>query len=212
MNMKIIPALLAAAFLSVGCQNGANIESASYQAESQPTQQGGSQEVSLMENEDGTSVQIMYGDQTYRFPYWINLDSEVWPAETETGDFTGRGKKELSLIWTTGTGTGVHIQDIFMLDLAEMKEIPVFEAAGDDYRFLRDRAEALIPDNGNLDTAWYGNYAEYQWTENGELQFRVSLEQGTEQMPEKYLGDFLVTFYYDGQGFVPDDEVEFIPE
>lgn len=212
MNMKIIPALLAAAFLSVGCQNGANIESASYEAEIQSTRQAGTQEVRLVENEDKTSVQIMYGNQTYRFPYWLDLDSEVWPVEKITGDLTGRGGKELSLIWTTGTGTGVHIQDIFMLDLEDMKEIPVYEVAGDDYRFLRDRSEAFIKNGGDLDTAWYGNYAEYQWAEDGELQFRVSLELGTEQMPKKYAGDFLVTFHYDSQGFVPDDEVEFIQD
>lgn len=212
MNMKILPALLAAAFLSVGCQNGSYIESTAYQAESRSANQGQAQDVSLVENEDGTSVQILYGDRAYRFPYRLDLDNEVWPVQTETGDFTGRGKKELSIIWTTGYGTGVHIQDIFLLDLEAMEEIPVHEVAEDDYRFLKDRADALIQEGKDLESAWYGNYAEYQWLEDGELQFTVSAEQGADQLPEAFLGDVKVTFHYDGQGFVPDDKVEFIPE
>lgn len=82
-------------------------------------------------NDVYTNFKIDFKGVIMSRPFWINTTSPAWPPEIIYEDINGDGKKELIIILTRGTGTGiiereVHVFHIQNQQLGKMLlEVPV---------------------------------------------------------------------------------------
>lgn len=68
-------------------------------------------------NDGYTDFKIDFQGIILSRPYWINTTSPTWLPEISYEDFNGDGKKELIVILTRGTGTGVLEREVHVFHI-----------------------------------------------------------------------------------------------
>ncbi|AWE07817.1 hypothetical protein DCE79_10665 [Lysinibacillus sp. 2017] len=68
-----------------------------------------------------TDFKIDFQGSLFSKPYWINTTSPTWSPEIIYEDISQDGKKELVIILTKGTGTGVLEREVHVFQMQQQK-------------------------------------------------------------------------------------------
>lgn len=181
--------------------------------------------VRLFRTEGEDRIQVEYGEKNFWVDCPLDFGAKIQPVRILLGDLTGRGSVELSLTGIVAEGTGVHMEDICLIDLTAERKIAIEPLIEEGFTcpFLEERAEQLFDSQSDRDAKasevdWskllYGAWLTYDWNEDGSLTATVSAEAGEEGIPGlgAYVGDFVVTYRLDGECMMPEGEVIWAPE
>ena len=90
-------------------------------------------------------------------PYWINTTSPTWSPEIIYEDINRDGKKELVIILTKGTGTGLLEREVHVFQIQQQKfdkiqiEVPVEVLVDDPIAILLKKVKTeLTPNKANV--------------------------------------------------------------
>jgi len=66
---------------------------------------------------DLTNFKLKVKGETYFFPRWINASNPTYYPELYYSDINNDGKKEIIIVLTTGTGSGIVIQEVHVFHI-----------------------------------------------------------------------------------------------
>jgi hypothetical protein len=105
---------------------------------------------------EGITVQTEQASKT--FP-WYTVTNETFGPKVIEADINTDGEEEIIVILTTGTG--LHVQEIHVLDQKDLSEIPV----EDPVAYLKQHVESVIPhENSKVTVEVKGNEQDYIMT------------------------------------------------
>lgn len=100
-----------------------------------------------------TDFKIDFQGSLFSKPYWINTTSPTWSPEIIYEDISQDGKKELVIILTKGTGTGVLEREVHVFQMQQRKSektqsvIPVEVPVDDPIAILLKNVKTEITPN-----------------------------------------------------------------
>lgn len=100
-----------------------------------------------------TDFKIDFQGSLFSKPYWINTTSPTWSPEIIYEDISQDGKKELVIILTKGTGTGVLEREVHVFQMQQRKSektqsvIPVEVPVDDPIALLLKNVKTEITPN-----------------------------------------------------------------
>ena len=102
--------------------------------------------VRLSRKEGEDRIQVEYGEKNFWVDCPFDFGTTDQPARVWMGDLTGRGGVEISLVGVVAEGTGVHVEDICLIDLKAGRAIAVEPLVGERFTcpFLEERVAARM--------------------------------------------------------------------
>lgn len=154
---------------------------------------------------------LVFKDGAYSKPFWTNVTNPTYAPKLSYEDLNNDGNKELIIILTTGTGTGVLNKEVHVFDYRDeygLTEVLVDNPLAIIHKNVKtklttEKAELIL---GNkvftVDTksikpshlfeeVYFGNIIDYEVI-NNKLMVRVS----GQITPETFVGDIIITYEY----------------
>jgi hypothetical protein len=166
----------------------------------------------------------LYSDDINKRFIWKNTASETWKPVLLLEDLTGDNKKELIVILVYGTGTGVYVEDVHILDADILKEFKIqstkdiinlnaeietyentYEVKIDDKVFLIDKSALDSHPQRLFDAPAFQNHLSFQ-VKDDRLFATVLLQVS----PTEFAGEFVIEYTYQNHRFTMES-ITFFP-
>lgn len=158
---------------------------------------------------------------------WENTTNETFAPELYLQDISGDGRKELVVILTTGSGTGVHVSDIHVIDPDSFKETNVTDSLDIIENHV---SSSIIHKNGNviititvngqtftltLQEDYAGWWAEDAAVFKNIIRYSVEGAKLKATVPAEiafgvFAGEVIITYAFDGSQYVMKT-IEYVP-
>lgn len=76
--------------------------------------------VALLAKEDGSDAKLFYQEQRLDLPFSCNFEMDYEFMTLQDGDFMGTGGRQLALIIPVATGSGIDVDELYIIDLDHM--------------------------------------------------------------------------------------------
>lgn len=166
---------------------------------------------------------LQLGDRQ-RYFNWQNVTNETFSPKLMLSDLNNDGIEELIVILTNGTGTGVHTEEVHIIDTATFQdydaENPIHviyknvktklspeevAISIDDYKTLLDKSYIDIdPPQLFEDVVFKDNI--HFFIKDNKLYALVDAKIG----PSSYIGKMILSYYFQGKMYIVDN-IKFIP-
>ena len=154
------------------------------------------QRIYLFAEENGVTLHA--GDLSREYAWGYMTPQGIEPV-LHVADFDGDGKDELAVILYIGSGTGVSVDELHVVELDDLRDYPLLE---EEYRPQVDQAIAGLKSSSAIPARYadqkisFGNWISYEKTEAG---LRMSIGAGTvtqdDPMPD-YIGELIADVNY----------------
>ncbi|MFB9278103.1 hypothetical protein [Cohnella cellulosilytica] len=148
-------------------------------------------DISLFAEENGVVLQAGGKSREYE---WSYMTPQAIGPELCVRDFDGDGADELAVILHIGSGTGVAVSELHLVELDDLQDYPLSE---DEYRPRIERAIAELKASSAIPAAFaeenilFGSWISYD-ADGDELRARIGLGlSGQDQPALTHIGDLL---------------------
>lgn len=83
-------------------------------------------DIALLVLEDGSGARLFYDNRQLELPFLCPLNAGFHFLELYEGNFTGGQTRQLALIIPVATGSGIDVQELYVIDLDQMRLIPSY--------------------------------------------------------------------------------------
>lgn len=168
---------------------------------------------------------ILEAGEKRKYFDWQNNNMMSWTPRILSGDIDHDGEKELIVVLIHGTGTGVHEEEVYVINSRDLSEIEVENPLD----IIKEKVQTRIDKKGedvfiNItvndrttdiqmkeeDSGWwsdnvgFGSVNHFYLTDDSELKADVAAEVGF----GVFVGDIEITYTFDGERFSAE-KVEF---
>jgi hypothetical protein len=158
-----------------------------------------------------------------RYFNWQNVSNPTFSPKLILSDLNKNGIKELAVILTNGTGTGVHTEEVHIIDTTTFQDYDVENPIHVIYKDVNTKIspknaiisfddETIVLDERYLESDFqffddivFENQVHYEIKDNN-----LYVTVGAQVSPTSYIGEIEMLYYFQGKMYVVDS-IKFIP-